>query len=33
MIAALTVIPVAFDYSLIDADLASNLRRQATRIS
>jgi hypothetical protein len=32
MIAALTVIPVAFDYSLIDADLASNLRRQATRI-
>jgi hypothetical protein len=32
MIAALTVTPVAFDYSVIDADLASNLRRQATRI-
>jgi hypothetical protein len=32
MIAALTVVPVAFDYSVIDADLASNLRRQATRI-
>ena len=32
MIAALTVAPVAFDYSAIDADLASNLRRQATRI-
>jgi hypothetical protein len=32
MIAALTVTSVAFDYSVIDADLASNLRRQATRI-
>jgi len=32
MTAALTVTPVAFDYSVIDADLASNLRRQATRI-
>jgi len=32
MIAALIVTPVAFDYSVIDADLASNLRRQATRI-
>jgi hypothetical protein len=32
MIAALTVTPVAFDYSAIDADLASNLRRQANRI-
>jgi Protein of unknown function (DUF3102) len=32
MTAALAVIPTAFDYSVIDADLASNLRRQATRI-
>jgi hypothetical protein len=32
MIAALTLTPVAFDYSAIDADLASNLRRQANRI-
>jgi Protein of unknown function (DUF3102) len=32
MIAVLTVTPTAFDYSVIDADLASNLRRQATRI-
>src|SRR5580704_19487582 len=32
MIAVLTVTPTAFDYSAIDADLASNLRRQATRI-
>jgi Protein of unknown function (DUF3102) len=32
MIAALTVTPIAFDYSVIDADLASNLRQQATRI-
>jgi len=32
MTAALTVTPIAFDYSVIDADLASNLRRQATRI-
>ena len=32
MIAALTVTPIAFDYSVIDADLASNLRRQANRI-
>ena len=32
MIAALTVTPVAFDYSVIDADLACNLRRQANRI-
>jgi hypothetical protein len=32
MTTALTVTPVAFDYSVIDADLASNLRRQATRI-
>jgi hypothetical protein len=32
MTAALSITPVAFDYSVIDADLASNLRRQATRI-
>ena len=32
MIAALAVTPVAFDYSVMDADLASNLRRQANRI-
>jgi Protein of unknown function (DUF3102) len=32
MIAALTITPVTFDYSEIDADLASNLRRQADRI-
>ena len=32
MTTALTVTPVAFDYSVIDAELASNLRRQATRI-
>jgi hypothetical protein len=32
MFAALTVGPVAFDYSVLDADLASNLRRQARRI-
>ena len=32
MIAALTITPVAFDYSAIDADLAFNLRRQANRI-
>jgi Protein of unknown function (DUF3102) len=32
MIAALTVTPIAFDYSVLEADLASNLRRQATRI-
>jgi len=32
MTTALTVTPVAFDYSVMDADLASNLRRQATRI-
>jgi hypothetical protein len=32
MIAVVTVTPTAFDYSVIDADLASNLRRQATRI-
>ena len=32
MISALTLTPVAFDYSAIDADLASNLRRQANRI-
>jgi hypothetical protein len=32
MIAVLTVTPTTFDYSVIDADLASNLRRQATRI-
>jgi hypothetical protein len=32
MIAILAVTPTAFDYSVIDADLASNLRRQATRI-
>jgi hypothetical protein len=32
MIAALTVTPVAFDYSVINADLAANLRRQANRI-
>jgi hypothetical protein len=32
MIAALTITPVAFDYSEIDADLASNLRQQANRI-
>lgn len=32
MIAALTLTPVVFDYSVIDADLASNLRRQAKRI-
>jgi hypothetical protein len=32
MIAALTLTPVAFDYSAIDADLACNLRRQANRI-
>ena len=32
MIAVLAVTPTAFDYSVIDADLASNLRRQATRI-
>jgi Protein of unknown function (DUF3102) len=32
MTAALTLIPVAFDSSAIDADLASNLRRQANRI-
>ena len=30
--AALTVTPIAFDYSVLDADLASNLRRQAKRI-
>jgi Protein of unknown function (DUF3102) len=32
MIAVLPVTPSAFDYSAIDADLAANLRRQATRI-
>jgi hypothetical protein len=32
MIAVQTVTPTTFDYSVIDADLASNLRRQATRI-
>jgi len=32
MITALTVTPIAFDYSVVDADLASNLRRQANRI-
>jgi hypothetical protein len=32
MIAALTITPVAFDYSAIDANLAFNLRRQANRI-
>lgn len=32
MTTALTVTPITFDYSVIDADLASNLRRQATRI-
>jgi hypothetical protein len=32
MIAALTLTPFAFDYSAIDADLASDLRRQASRI-
>jgi Protein of unknown function (DUF3102) len=32
MIAALTVTPIAFDYSVLEADLASNLRQQATRI-
>jgi hypothetical protein len=32
MISALTLTPVAFDYTAIDADLASNLRRQANRI-
>jgi Protein of unknown function (DUF3102) len=32
MIAALTLTPIAFDYSEIDADLAANLRRQANRI-
>jgi hypothetical protein len=32
MTTTLTVTPVAFDYSVIDAELASNLRRQATRI-
>jgi hypothetical protein len=32
MITALTLTPIAFDYSAIDADLASNLRQQADRI-
>lgn len=32
MIAILTVTPTPFDYSVVDADLAANLRRQATRI-
>jgi hypothetical protein len=32
MIAVLPVTPSTFDYSAIDADLAANLRRQATRI-
>jgi hypothetical protein len=32
MMTALTLTPVTFDYSAIDADLASNLHRQADRI-